>query len=61
MREDKTRSKNYNRNCNLSALRVCLVALKAELHPDSSWPALQERCQHDPHLPFQAVFRHRSK
>ena len=31
MREDKTRSKNYNLNCNLSALRVCLVALKADL------------------------------
>jgi hypothetical protein len=31
MREDKTRSKNYHLNCNLSALRVCLVALKADL------------------------------
>lgn len=33
MREDKTRSKNYNLNCNLSALRVCLVALKAAPSP----------------------------
>jgi hypothetical protein len=55
MREDNTRSKNDHLNCNLSALRVCLVALKADLHPDSSWPKLQERCQHDPHIPFQAL------
>ena len=61
MREDRTRSKNYRLNCNLSALRVGLVALKADLHADSSWPALQERCQHDPHIPFQALLKHRSK
>lgn len=61
MREDKTRSKNYNLNCNLSALRVCLVVLKADLHPEPSWPQLQERCQHDPHIPFQALVKHRSK
>ena len=61
MREDKTRSKNYNLNCNLSALRVCLVALKAELHFESSWPALQERCQHNPQIPFQALVKHRPK
>jgi hypothetical protein len=61
MREDHTRSKNYHLNCNLSALRVCLVALKADLHPESSWPELQERCQHDPHIPFRALIKHRSK
>lgn len=61
MREDKTRSKHYRLNCNLAALRVCVVALKAELHADSSWPALQERCQHDPHIPFQTILKHRSK
>lgn len=61
MREDKTRSKNYNLNCNLSALRVCLVALKAELHCEPSWPELQERCQHNPQIPFQALVKHRSK
>jgi hypothetical protein len=61
MREDKTRSKDYRLNCNLSALRVCLVALKADLHPDPSWPALQERCQHDPRIPLHALLKHRSK
>ena len=53
-RPTKTRSKNYNLNCNLSALRVCLVAIKADLHPEPSWPELQERCQHDLRIPFQA-------
>lgn len=61
MREDQTRSKNYPLNCNLSALRVCLVALKAQLHPEPSWPALQERCQHNPAIPFQALVKHRPK
>lgn len=61
MREDNTRSRNYPLNCNLSALRACLVAIKADLHPDSSWPALQERCQHDPHIPYHALLKHRPK
>ena len=61
MREDKTRSKNYNLNCNLSALRICLIALKADLHPEPSWPALQERCQNNPQIPFQILVKHRSK
>ena len=61
MREDKTRSNNYHLNCNLSALRVCLVALKADLHPQPSWPALQERCQHNPSVRFHALVNHRSK
>ena len=61
MREDKTRSRNSNLNCNLSALRVCLVAIKADLHPEPSWPELQERCQHNLQIPFQALVKHRSK
>lgn len=61
MREDKTRSRNYNINCNLSALRACLVALKADLHPEPSWPDLQERSQHNPNIPFQAIVKHRAK
>jgi hypothetical protein len=61
VREDKTRSKNYNLNCSLSALRVCLVALKADLFPYPSWPELQERCQHNPQIPFQALVKHRPK
>jgi hypothetical protein len=50
-----------NNNCNLSALRVCLVALKADLHQEPSWPELQERCQHNPQIPFLALVKHRSK
>ena len=61
MREDKTRSKHYHLNCNLSALRVCLVAIKADLLSDFSWPELQERCQHNLQIPFQALVKHRSK
>ena len=48
-------------NCNLSALRICLIALKADLHPEPSWPALQERCQNNPQIPFQILVKHRSK
>ena len=61
MREDKTRCKNYRINCNLSALRVCLVALKADLYPQSSWPELQERCQRYPQIPYRALVKHRAK
>lgn len=61
MGEDQTRSKNDNLNCALAALRICLLALKADLHPETSWPELQERSQHDPNIPFQALLKHRSK
>jgi hypothetical protein len=61
MREDNTRSGNYNLNCNLSALRICLIAIKADLYPNSSWPALQERCQHDLRIPLRALLMHRPK
>lgn len=61
MREDKARSKHYNLNCNLAALRVCLIAIKADLHPDESWPSLQERCQHNLNIPLQALTKHRAK
>ena len=61
MREDKTRSKNYQLNCNLSALRVCLVGIQADLHAELSWPELQERGQHNPQIPFQALVKHRPK
>ena len=55
MREDRTRSKNYNLNCNLAALRVCLISLKARFYPDDSWPSMQEKSQHDPAIPFQMI------
>jgi hypothetical protein len=55
MREDKTRSKNHQLNCALAGLRVCLIAIKALLFPDQSWPSLQERCQRDPSIAFRAI------
>lgn len=61
MREDKTRSKNYNLNCALAGLRVCLITIKSLLHPTLCWPDLQERCQRYPELAFQAVVKMRAK
>lgn len=61
MREDRTRSKNYRLNCALAGLRCCLIAIKSLLHPDESWPSLQERCQRNPTIAFQAVAKLRSK
>jgi hypothetical protein len=61
MREDKTRSKNYNLNCTLAGLRVCLIAIKANLFPDQSWPSIQEQCQRDPTIAFHAITKLRAK
>ena len=61
MREDATRSKNYNLNCNLAALRVCLISLKASFYPDASWPCIQEKSQYDPGIPFHMLVNHRAK
>jgi len=55
MREDKTRSKNHSLNCVLAGLRVCLIAIKANVYPDQCWPSIQERCQRDPGIAFQAI------
>ncbi|HNV00262.1 MAG TPA: hypothetical protein PKK20_10005, partial [Verrucomicrobiota bacterium] len=65
VRQNRRRVNNYEPvtlyNCNLSALRICLIALKADLHPEPSWPALQERCQHNSQIPFQILVNRRSK
>ena len=61
MREDKTRSKNHKLNCALSALRVCLIALKTQFYPQYSWPDIQERSQHDTGIPYQLIANHRAK
>jgi hypothetical protein len=61
MREDKTRSKNYKLNCALAGLRACLIAIKALLYPNESWPSLQERCMRNPTIAFQAIAKMRSK
>ena len=61
MREDKTRSKNHNLNCALAGLRVCLITIKALLFPDESWPSIQERCQREPSIAFQAIAKLKAK
>ena len=61
MREDKTRSKNYNLNCALAGLRVCLITIKLLLYPTQCWPEIQERCQRYPELAFLAVAKMRAK
>lgn len=61
MREDKTRSKNYNLNCALAGLRVCLISIKTLIYPKESWPCLQERCMRNPSIAYNAVVKLRSK
>ena len=61
MREDKTRSKNYNLNCALAGLRVCLITIKSLVYPTQNWHELQERCQRDPTIAFRAVAKMRAK
>ena len=48
--EDATRSKNLNLNGNLAVLRCALIAVKARLAPDLSWPALFELASHKPSI-----------
>jgi hypothetical protein len=57
MREDNTRLRGYNANCVLSALRVCLIAIKSLTHPDLCWPNLKERCQFDPAVAASAILK----
>ena len=59
--EDKTRSKNYALNANLATLRVAVLALRAWLLPDPSWPQIIEPSQFDPSFPYQLVVHHRPK
>lgn len=61
MREDHTRSKNDNLNCALSGLRVCLVVIKSILFQHESWPSLQERCQNNPTIAYNAIAKLGSK
>lgn len=61
MREDKTRSKNYNLNCALAGLRTCLVLIKSIVYPNNSWTEIQERCQHDPTIAFAAIAKLKGK
>lgn len=53
--EDATRSKVLNLNGNLAVLRSCLIALKARLAPDLSWPFLHELSAMKPSLPYNLI------
>lgn len=53
--EDSTRSKNLNLNGNLAILRGALVALKARLVLDRSWPFIRELSSMKISLPYNMI------
>jgi predicted transposase YbfD/YdcC len=53
--EDSTRSKNLNLNGNLAVLRGNLIALKAALAPDRTWPFIRELSSMMPSLPYNLI------
>jgi len=55
--EDSTRSKNLNLNGNLAVLRGSLIALKAALAPDKTWPFIRELSSMKPSLPYNLICR----
>lgn len=61
MNEDKTRSKNYQLNCALAGLRICVLAVKSLLFSDRSWSEVQELCQRDPSVAYRAIAKLQAK
>ncbi len=59
--EDSTRSKNVNLNGNLAVLRGALVALKARLAPDKSWPFIRELASMKISLPYNMICKNQFK
>ena len=53
--EDSTRSKNLNLNANLAVLRGSLIALKAVLAPEKTWPLIQELSSMKISLPYNMI------
>lgn len=53
--EDSTRSKNLNLNGNLAVLRGSLIALKAALAPDKTWPLIRELSSMKISLPYNMI------
>jgi predicted transposase YbfD/YdcC len=53
--EDSTRSKNLNLNGNLAVLRGSLIALKATLAPDKTWPLIRELSSMKISLPYNMI------
>jgi predicted transposase YbfD/YdcC len=56
--EDSTRSKDPNLNGNLAVLRGCLIALKADLAPDKTWPFIRELSSMKTSLPYNLICKH---
>ena len=59
--EDKTRSRNWRLNANLSLLRMAALRVRAELLPHVPWIQLAENAQFNPAFVHQPVVNHRSK
>jgi hypothetical protein len=59
--EDKTRIKNHQLNANLASLRVAVLAIKAHLLPDASWPEVIESAQASTSFAYQLAINHRVK
>ena len=59
--EDKTRVKHHHLNANLASLRVAVLAIKAHLLPDASWPQVMETCQARTSFAYHLVLNHRVK
>lgn len=53
--EDSTRSKNINLNGNLAVLRGSLIALKAGLFPDKTWPFITELSAMKVSVPYNLI------
>lgn len=61
-KEDQTRSKNWNLNANLAALRAGLIALRSQMRQKpATWPELFERCSHRPALALHLLHQRHDK
>lgn len=60
-REDKTRSKNWRLNANLTLLRIAALRVRAEVLPDTPWFQIAEKAQHKPAFVYQPIVNHRPK
>ena len=61
LREDDTRSKNWNLNANLAVARAAVVHVKGNLLPEDSWPVTIEKAFRKTSFAFQLVVNHKAK
>lgn len=61
LREDHTRSKNWNINANLSLMRMAMIHIKPRLLSHMSWPEIIETSQFKPSFAYQIISNHRAK